>query len=131
MNSVAAQCAQSPLYAKSLQEYGPTCEVNGQVLRHEDIADACVNLLQHVSTTLVGGREERDARRARRIRRREAKQKYAQALSQQYGIEITPGMIGMGIFGLAVAFFGGVPMLLLCIASVVFEHFFAEEVLGE
>lgn len=126
--SIAGLCQSacaSPEYAAAVAKHGATCEANGRVLSADDIAQTCTRAF--VSQWACAAGMAPGDRKRKRQQKKEQRASYAESLSKTYGFAITPQMIGMGIFAVAIAFFGGIPMLLLCVASVVFQHLFAEQ----
>lgn len=131
-------CQADPNYSASVTKHGQVCTIGTDSVSADSINETCNRLLVGISKAadqLCGASPERRAERQKRRADRQAQKaheeemrgQFAAAMSQEYQLEITPSMIGLGIFGLAIALWGGIPMLLLCIASVCFEHWLSEK----
>lgn len=146
IDTLCADCKASPLYAQSISQHGQTCTVEstGQTLTADSINETCNRLLVGMAKTAAQacGLSPADRKAARQKRRADKKAKhehdealrgqFATAMSQQYGLQITPKMIGIGIIGgIFVLLLGGIPLLLLCVASVCFEHWLEQELFDD
>lgn len=127
--STLCQAAQAtPEYATAVQKYGSVCTVNDRPQLADSIADTCMRSLVTLWATCGATPAEK---KRKRQQKRAMRADYAASLSQTYQLNISPQMVAMGLLGLAIAFFGGIPMLLLSIACVCFEHFFEQQILDE
>jgi hypothetical protein len=134
IETLCQSCQADPRYSASVTKHGQTCEIGTDTVSADSINETCNRLLVGMakaqSQACGLSPSERKAARIKRRADRKAQHEhdeamrasFAMAMSQEYQLKITPEMIGIGIFGLLIAMWGGIPMLLLCVASVCFEH---------
>ncbi len=140
IETLCLDCKADPRYAPEIVRHGQTCEIGTDTVSADSINETCNRLLVGITkadsmacgSSPAERKEARQKRRADRQAKREhdeaMRARFASAMSQEYQLEISPWMIGVGVLGgLFVLITGGIPLLLLCVASVCFEHWLEQE----